>query len=140
VLMTFSRLRNKHTRRSVCKSCWTAACETDERRGCVTFLGKRKLGNVSRFARGCHCSIWNQGFNIAPLRAERLHRTPTPGDAVKPSPGATDFANYFLANRCSTAARSSRNSCSVALMRDCENSLIERPCTISYLPFLIVTG
>ena len=44
------------------------------------------------------------------------------------------------ANRCSTPARSSRSSLAVASMRSRENALISRPCTIWYLPFLIVTG
>src|SRR3546814_7599718 len=40
---------------------------------------------------------------------------------------------YFSSS--SIAARSSRSSCSVAAMRERENSLTDRPWTISYLPF-----
>gem|GEM_PF-7090374 len=49
-------------------------------------------------------------------------------------------ATYFFANKCSTPARSSRSSLSVASMRAREKSFTSRPCTISYLPFFTVTG
>src|SRR5690348_18269407 len=69
-----------------------------------------------------------------------LHRDLKRRSTTAPATGSSARRRDHPPSRCSTAARSSRSSLSVASIRARENASISRPCTISYLPFLQVTG
>src|SRR6185312_3839922 len=116
----------------------SGAGEASERdgAGCWPAMRATKTSKRDRVQRHARQGIQQFLADIAEITESARHKK-------KGGTMAALFFNHEASaqpSRCATAVRSSRSSLSVASMRAREKSLISSPCTISYLPFLQVTG